>query len=434
MTRPRVLLIAEAANPEWVSVPLIGWSLSQALREVTDVHLVTQIRNRDAVQRAGLIEGRDFTAIDSEAIARPFHRASNVLRMGKGKGWTTTTAINSLAYPYFEHLVWRHFERELRAGAYDLVHRITPLSPTANSSLAGKCRRIGVPFVLGPLNGGVPWPKGFDAERRREREWLSYVRDAYKLMPGRRAMYAATRAVLAGSMHTASEVPASARDRVIYVPENAIDPGRFNLSPKARTPREGPLRGAFVGRCVPYKGPDMVIEAALPLIMAGRFRLDIIGDGPLMPELRRLAERAPEGAVTFHGWLEHRKVQTVLEGNDLLVFPSVREFGGGVILEAMTLGVVPVVADYAGPGELVGPQTGFKLPIGSRVELIAALRDALARIADDPSDLAAMGDRGRDLVRSHFTWQAKAAQILEVYDWVLGRRVEKPVFGFPAGS
>ncbi len=433
MPKPRVLVIAEAANPEWVSVPLVGWSLANALRDVADVHLVTQVRNRDAILRAGLVEGRDFTAIDSEALARPMHRAASILRMGKGKGWTTSTAINSLVYPYFERLVWQRFGHDIRTGAIDIVHRITPLSPTANSSLAARCRRFGVPFVLGPLNGGVPWPEGFSAERRREREWLSYVRDVYKLSPGRHAMYRATSAVLAGSLHTASEVPAVARDRTIYIPENAIDPARFNLSSLRQDARTGPLRCAFVGRLVPYKGPDMVIEAALPLLKDKRLRLDIVGDGPMLADLRKLAAEAPEGSVTFHGWLAHREVQSVLAQSEVLVFPSIREFGGGVVIEAMALGVVPLVADYAGPGELVGPDTGFKVPVSQRATFVAALRETILRIEGDRARLSELGDRGRRLIQSHFTWQAKAAQVRDVYDWVLGNR-DKPAFGFPAES
>lgn len=408
---PRVLIIAEAANPEWVSVPLVGWSLARAIAEKCDAHIVTQIRNRDAFLRAGLIEGVDFTAIDSEAFARPLWAIGEKLRMGEGKGWTTLQVINALSYPYFERLIWKQFGAAIRAGDYDIVHRVTPLSPTIASPLAVKCTRAGVPFVLGPLNGGVPWPKGFDAERRREREWLSYLRSAYKALPGRKATLKHASAILTGSRHTSSEVPGEFQEKCIYMPENGIDPERF--SGAATPPIDGPLRACFVGRMVPYKGPDMLLEAAAPLLESGALEIEMIGDGPMKEQL----ERAHSKGVHWRGWMAHEDVQDVLKTCNLLSFPSIREFGGGVVLEAMALGVPPLIVDYAGPGELVHGAWGLKVPLGTRSEIIASFRSTLTALCEDRSALDQMGIAAAARVESHFTWERKASQVMQVYEW-----------------
>lgn len=429
--RPKVLAIAEAANPEWVSVPLVGWSLAKALREVADVHLVTQIRNRDAILRTGLVEGRDFTVIDSESVARPFWALAEKLRMGEGKGWTTLQAINALTYPWFEHLVWKQFGPAIKAGEYDIVHRITPLSPTITSPIARKVDRAGVPFILGPLNGGVPWPRQFDAERRAEKEWLSYLRSAYKHLPGRSATLKHASAIIVGSRHTQSEMPQACQNKTIYIPENGIDPARFNRIAKP----EGPvLKACFVGRLVPYKGADMLIAAAADLLRAGRMTLDIIGDGPMLHALTEQAKTLNcEAGLTFHKWIEHSEVQTILSQSHILSFPSIREFGGGVVLEAMALGVVPVVVDYAGPGELVTPDTGFKIPCGSRETIIAALRETLETLAADPTSLAPLAKNAKARVDDLFLWHRKAQQMRDVYDWILTKKQSnKPDF-FAAG-
>jgi len=425
-----VLIIAEAANPEWVSVPLVGWSHAKALASVAPAHVVTHVRNRDAILRAGWTEGEEFTTIDSDAVAAPLYKAGSLLRGGKGKGWTTATAFAAFSYYYFEHLLWKRFGQRIANGEFGLVHRITPLSPTVPSIIARRCRRAGVPFVWGPINGGVPWPKGFDAVRRQEHEWLSYIRGAYKLMPG----YGATRrhasAILVGSRATFEQIPTEYRDKCVYVPENAIAPERFSAT---ETPSgEGPLRAAFVGRLVPYKGADMLVEAAAPLVREGKLVIDVIGDGPQRAMLReRVETNGLDEGITFAGWVEHEQLQARLGQAEVFAFPSVREFGGGVVLEAMALGLVPVVVDYAGPGELVTEQTGFRIPIGPRAQIVERLRDTLAQLVEERAALREMGERARRRVLTCFTWQAKARQTLEVYKWVLGERAGKPDFGMP---
>ena len=412
----RVLLIAEAANPEWVSVPLVGWSLAAALSKHSNVHLVTQVRNREAILKAGLVEGRDFTAIDSERFAAPLYRLSELLRGGKGVGWTTVSAATTLSYYYFERLLWRRFGSAIRRGEFDVVHRITPLSPTTPSLIAKRCGRANIPFILGPLNGGVPWPREFQSARRKEREWLSYARSAYKLLPGYRSTLRHSAAIIAGSHSTLNEIPARFREKCIYLPENAIDPARFGES-RAASPGT-PLRGCFVGRLVPYKGPDMLIEAVAPLLRSKRLQLDVIGDGPLMPALRELVER--EGvreSVRLHGWITHERLQAAMCESQMLLFPSIREFGGGVVLEAMALGIVPVVVDYAGPGELVTDAVGYRVPLGDRQALIGRLRSLVAALCDDPQQLVPRSAAARAQVRELFTWDVKARQVLQVYEW-----------------
>jgi glycosyltransferase involved in cell wall biosynthesis len=424
------LLIAEAANPEWVSIPLEGWSCARALAQVADTHLVTQVRNREAILRAGLVEGQDFTAIDSESVARPACQLGQLLRGGPGKGWTTLQAISSLTYPYFEWLVWGAFGHRIASGEFQLVHRITPLSPTSPSPLARRCRRVGIPFVLGPLNGGVPWPKQFTTIRWQEREWLSYVRSLHKLLPGHRATWRAASAIISGSVNTWEQFARNYRDKLIYIPENAVDLSRFR---RQRTRRAtDPVRGVFAGRLVPYKGADMLLEAAAPLIREGCLRLDIIGDGPQRSVLREIVRREDiDAGVTLHGWVEHTQIADYLADSDFLAFPSVREFGGGVVVEAMALGLVPIVVDYGGPGELVTEGTGFLIPLGDRTQIIERLRAVLTRIVADPSQIEPKSRAAIRRVEQHFTWDAKAKQIFEVYRWVLDQCAGMPCFPMP---
>ncbi len=423
----KILIIAEAANPNWVSVPLLGWSLARTLSKTLSAHIITHVRNRNAFLDAGLREGTDFTAIDSDVVARPLWQAANILRGKSGVGWTTNTAFSALAYYYFESLVWGRFGAAIRNHEYDIVHRVTPLSPTIPSTIAIRCKRAGVPFIIGPLNGGVPWPTGFHDARHKEREWLSYIRSAYRLLPGYKNTLESAAVIIAGSKDTLQQIPLKYHEKCIYLPENAVNPERFSLSAASAT--HSHLRACFVGRLVPYKGPDMLLEAAAPFLKSDRLRLDIVGDGPMMPTLRKfLDDHGISRNVTLHGWVKHAQVQDIMCQSQLFIFPSIREFGGGVILEAMALGLVPVVVNYAGPGELVTDDTGYRIPIGARKDVVLGLQECIHAIINKPQLIEPMSRRAKIRVNSLFTWEAKAKQMTEVYRWVLSKKGNKPSF------
>jgi len=251
----------------------------------------------------------------------------------------------------------------------------------------------------------------------------------YKLIPGYHSTRRNASAIMVGSQATAGQLPAINRHKAVYIPENAIDPSRFK--PHASDEITPPVKIVFLGRLTPYKGADMLIDAIAPLAREGKVELSIVGDGPEMLALRAQAQREGiSGRVEFTGWLKHEDLQERLANFHVFGFPSVREFGGAVVVETMALGLVPVVVNYGGPSELVNPTTGFAVPMGTREEIVTRFRRVFERLIADPSIIRPMGRRARARVLRVFTWSSKSAQVAEVYRWVLKQR-DKPDFGMP---
>jgi glycosyltransferase involved in cell wall biosynthesis len=414
----RVLAIAEAANPDWTSVPLIGWELTNALRDVANVHLVTQCRNRSAIESRGWRHGIEFTAIDNEKFAAPLFKLASLLRGGQGKGWTTLSAFSAISYYSFEREVWRLFAPRIIGGEFDIVHRITPLSPTCQSTLAKRCSAAGIPFVIGPLNGGVPWPAGFRRRRHEEKEWLSYIRGLYKLMPAYRSTRINSSAIIVGSEFTRSDQPPSVQAKCVYIPENGINPRLFGTTRSKKA--SFPLKAIFIGRLVPYKGADIFIRAAEKFVRAGKMTLEILGDGPQNNHLVELISSLNlEKNIHLRGWVSHDKIQDILVTSDIMCLPSIREFGGGVILEAMAVGVTPIVANYGGPAELLDDACGFRVPFTNENDLVEGFARVFEKILETPSKLDELGENAWKRVQDNFTWAKKASQIASVYTAVL---------------
>jgi glycosyltransferase involved in cell wall biosynthesis len=414
----RVLLLAESCNPAWTSVPLVGYSLARALAEQPglDVTLVTHVRNRASLAVDPLTTSARVHYIDNEWLARPLYKLSTLLRGGQGLSWTTNTALSWLSYMVFEREVFSLFRGQLRAHGFDLIHRVTPLSPTLGSPLASL---TAVPMILGPLNGGLPWPREYPELRRQEREWLVPLRSAYKCLPYYRSTYRHLAGVISASRHTATEVPPTFTGRRFYLPENGIDTNRLPLAAAWPEPR-GPFRFLTVARLVPYKGVDLILQAMRSSAVLGSCELRVVGDGPQRAYLEGLArEYGLTKNVCFTGWIAHTSLAREFAAAQAFVFPSLREFGGGVVVEAMASGLPSIVVDYGGPAELVTPSCGVLLPLGPRNELVPQLQQAMEQLAGDPPLCRNFGRAAVERVRAEFTWPAKAARLLDFYHQIL---------------
>src|SRR5262245_35045525 len=418
--RLRVLLLAEMCNPAWTSVPLVGYNFARALaaHPALEVTLVTQIRNRPYLEEDPIRKDAEVCFINTEVLAKPFHLLSKLLRGGNRLAWTIDTALMWPGYVLFEHLARQRFARDLANGRFDLVHRITPVSPTIPSPMAATVR---TPFILGPINGGLPWPKEYPELRRREREWLIPLRKLHRLLPYFRSTYKHLDGLITGSRHTATEIPACFRGLHLSMPENGVDPECFTLADRWAEP-DGSFRFITVGRLVPLKAVDMIIEAMAASPSLRGCELVVCGEGPERTKLEQLARERGLPGAHFRGWLDQKTLGQELRRAQAFVFPSLKDFGGGAVVEAMAAALPAIVVDYGGPGEVVTDETGIRLPMCRRDELIPRLRSVMEALAGNAERCRTMGAAAVRLVREQYLWSAKADRLVRFYREVLAAR------------
>lgn len=174
---------------------------------------------------------------------------------------------------------------------------------------------------------------------------------------------------------------------------------------------EAAIDVVLVGRLVAKKGVDLLLAAAAILPDVS---FEIIGDGPLRPEL----ETAAPPNVSFVGALPHREVLDRIARARLLCLPARVASDGDrdsmplVVKEAMARRVPVVVSDAVGLPELVDETCGWVVPAEDDGALTASLRSALA----DPAERARRADAGRRRVAEGFTLAGEVAKLRALFE------------------
>jgi glycosyltransferase involved in cell wall biosynthesis len=188
----------------------------------------------------------------------------------------------------------------------------------------------------------------------------------------------------------------------------------------AADPDLSPLRIVAVGRMVPKKGFDVLVEAVAELTARGvELELVIAGeDGPDAANVRRLvAERCPD-AVQFTGPLSQCELLALYRGADVFALACRVDADGdrdgipNVMVEAMAAGLPVVSTAVSGIPELVRDgENGLLVP----PEDPGALASALLRLATDVPLRDRLAAAGRDTVAERFDGDVLARRMAGLF-------------------
>lgn len=422
MKRLRVLLFAPDSNPEGVTGALIGYSQAQALAQLHHVTLVIRASCEKAMRRhQGSVHSLEVIRL--AWLERIYAWINHWIFRDNYYNYV----LQALSYPLsvvLEWQAWRQTRDRIKAGEFDVVLRLLPASTYASSPFAFFLRNGPIPFVIGPVNGGLPWPEGFRQAKAQNHRWILKLRRLYPFLPFARSTFRRAAAVIGGSSHTCSELSAH-RDKLFFLPENGIDSSLCSGRLGSRGP-ENRLELIFVGGLIPLKACDIALQAAAPLLREQLARFTVVGDGSERNRLEQLVRSlGVDKEVLFCGWLSHDDAMRRLRSADVLVFPSVRDFGAGVVFEALSLGVVPVVADFGGPGDIVRQEVGYKVRLTNEADVVSQIEKVLRQLAEDRDLLDRLRQRATSYAREQLSWDAKAQALTSIMNWAL-RQGPKP--------
>lgn len=182
----------------------------------------------------------------------------------------------------------------------------------------------------------------------------------------------------------------------------------------------------FAGRICAQKRPLLLPEILKGLQEQGvRFRAFIIGEGELKSELEDAVKRLKlTSEVNVFGAVAHDRWLDILAGSDVFLMPSEYEGISIALLEAMAAGVVPVVSDVGGQGEIVSDFTGRLIKQGPNE--VPGYISALSGLLLNPDERKALSKECQRVTASTFSKQTMNSNFAALLDEAHQLRIKSP--------
>jgi len=319
---------------------------------------------------------------------------------------------------FIGHLITQIYQikivrKQIKDKKINVVHEPAPVSPKQPSVMFF----LGVPVIVGPLNGGINFPDSFQYMQGKFEKIFYKVGRLFSLvlnvfMPGKLL----ANIILVANQRTKKALPLFIQGQVIELVENGVDLDLWKFRKPSKLKK--PIQFVFMGRLIDLKCVDLLIQAFSKI--ESEAKLVIIGDGKIRSELELLArESKARNEIEFLGWMPQIECSQKLIESDVLVLPSVRECGGAVVLEAMAVGLPVIAVNWGGPADYITPETGILIEPSDKNLFVQELSNAMQLLADDENKRLSMGVEARKRVEEQFDWNKKVNNIIDIYRSIL---------------
>lgn len=183
--------------------------------------------------------------------------------------------------------------------------------------------------------------------------------------------------------------------------------------------RRDTIQLVTVGSCIERKCHELILQAMAKAELRNRFTLRVIGGGPLLGDLERLASSLGiQDRVDCLGQIEPERTLEVMSEADIFVLASRSEGRPNALMEAMACGLAVVASEIDGVKELVADGRGKTFRRGD----IDALARCLLDLHEDPDEIRTMGESAQSYIRDlGLTWDNCAERYMQAYSSLLSK-------------
>lgn len=387
----KILISAYAVSPIRGSECAVGWEITKRLGQYFEVTVLMCEKTpsgdnyaeevKNYVDKNGSIKNISFIYVPIPQKAK-FYIWLHDIGLWPAYYW---------GYNCWQKSAFEMADKLHATKKFDLVYQLNMIGFRE----PGYLWKLPVPFVWGPTNGFHSIPLSFLKSLKGKEYYFQHLKHFFnelQILISNRPKKAARKAAVVWCVDKLAQENLSnwggKTDLLQETGLSIVKETYFVLKKKFENPAV--LHLVWSGKITSGKALGILIDALL-LHKDLNFKLTVLGDGPLMQEMKIRAQ-AITHKIDWKGWVSRDEALDCVKSSHLLIHSSLKEGTPHAVLEAIAYGIPVVCHDTCGMGVAVNDKNGFKIPYKDFETSTLFVSQLLQSIFENPQILNAKFD------------------------------------------